>query len=528
MRVNKEQRTAYHHFRWFHWLHSVDPNCAIAKEALDDVLERYPKFQPTEHPDLTHWSTGPRSVGRQSPWSVEELLSRPAAEWADKLLSFEPKPTDFSGPDREGLGLAVENAANQNYEWGISLAKVLSELGKWDCYLWAALIRAWSKELTETNHREVLCLLSRTELYREHAHWIADALYALVRNEEIPYVLNLLREANVIATRLWEYIDSNEQLSENFPDWHNYAINHTGGKVADFWLGSLSLWRKQQDPKPDAFSDDYFDALSSIVHDESLAGRLGRSVLAGELSFLLEADEKWTKENMLPLFKQHYKQEDYQAVWDGFGDGFASPLVAELMKDAFLDAISHFESDLFDGYRRSNFIQAYTTMLVYYVDNPIENWIPRFFDNTTKEDRNHFANVIGLQHLNDLDVSKQREWWKRWLKRYWQNRLEGVPKQLTSGEVEQMLEWLQYLKGDVFPEAVDLAIQMQKVPLQSGFLFYKFNESDLWKRYPEAVAKLLVHLGDGNKELIDKLLTSDIPEYLKIKLKELCVTLGLE
>ena len=525
---NKEKRTASYHFRWFHWLHSVDSNCTFAKEALDDVLERYPKSQPIEHPDLRHWNTGPIWVGQQSPWSVEELLSRPAEEWADKLLSFEPKPTDFSGPDREGLGLAVENAANQKFEWGITLAKVLSELGKWDSDLWPALIRAWSKELTEAKHREVLRRLSRTELYQEHAHWIADALYALVRNEGMPYALNLLQEANGIAMRLWENIDSNEQPSENIPDWFDYAINHTGGKIADFWLGSLSLWRKQQNPKPDALCNEYFDALSSIAQDESLAGRLGRSVLAGELSFLLEADEKWTKENLLPLFKQHEKKEDYQAVWDGFQYVPLIPLVAELMEDALLEAVSHIQSDLFDGYRRSNFIQAYTTMLVYYVDNPIENWIPRFFDNATEEDRNHFAYVIGLQHLNDLDVSRQREWWERWLKRYWQNRLEGVPKQLTSGEVEQMLDWLQYFKGDVFPEAVDVAIRMKSVPIQGGFSFYKFNQSDLWQRYPEAIAKLLVYLGDGDRELIEKLLASDIPEYLKIKLKELRVTLGLE
>ena len=531
---DEEELAAYHHFRLLHWLHSADQGCPFAKEALDDVLKRYPDFKPHEHPDLLSWHR--MVIGSQSPWSTEELLSLPAEEWVSKLLSFqETDLSRFDGPDRRGLVRAVEDAANQNFEWSIALADELARLGEWDSDLWPPLFRSWSNELTEDEHRNVFCRLSRGELYQEHARLVADVLYALVRNGDVSYAPDFLSKANVVAMTLWEHLDRDES-AENSSDWHNQAIVHPGGVLAQFWLGSFSLWCKQQDTKPDALRGVYLNALSGIVKDKSLAGRLGRSVLAREISFLLTVDEKWTKKNLLPLFKAHDNVGDYQAIWDGFRYVSLSPSVAELMKDAFLEAVSDIKGDIFDGIRRAKFIEAYISMLVYFVDDPIKNWIPKFFDHSDGESRSHFASRIH-QLLRQMNEEKQQALWKRWLKRYWQNRLKGIPKPLNAGEIERMLNWLPYLKSDVFPEAVALAASMPKEPMQRGLSIHNINHSDLWRQYPEAVAKLLIHLDRCEspryawymgKELIDKLIESDIPECLKEKLKEICVTLGLE
>lgn len=531
---DEEELAAYHHFRLLHWLHRADQGCPFAKKALDDVLKRYPDFKPHEHPDLLSWHR--KVIGSQSPWSIKELLSLPAEEWVSKLLSFqETDLSRFDGPDRRGLVRAVEDAANQNFEWSIALADELARLGEWDSDLWPPLLRSWSNELTEDEHRNVFRRLSRGELYEEYARLVADVLYAFVRNGDASYAPDFLSKANEVAMTLWEHLDRDES-AENSSDWHNQAIVHPGGVLAQFWLGSFSLWRKHQDPKPDALRGVYLNALSGIVQDESLAGRLGRSVLAREISFLLAVDEKWTKENLLPLFKAHDNVGDYQAIWDGFRYVSLSPSVAELMKDAFLEAVSHIKGDIFDGIRRAKFIEAYISMLVYFVDDPIKDWIPKFFDHSDGESRSHFASRIH-QLLREMNEEKQQALWKRWLKRYWQNRLKGIPKPLNTGEIERMLNWLPYLESDVFPEAVVLAVRMPKESMQRGLSIHKINHSDLWRRYPEAVAKLLIHLGGcesppyawymGN-ELIDKLIESDIPESLKEKLKELCVTLGFE
>ena len=75
------ETTARQHFDWFHWLHESDPNCSLAKQALDAVLAKYPEFKPSQPPDLTH-----RSRLVKAPRPPEELLAKPAADWLDDLL----------------------------------------------------------------------------------------------------------------------------------------------------------------------------------------------------------------------------------------------------------------------------------------------------------------------------------------------------------------------------------------------------------------------------------------------------------
>ena len=113
------------------------------------MLERYPDFTPHEHPDLTHWSH--TQHGATSPWTVEELLSRPALEWLDQLLSF--TPDEFLGPDRHGLVFAVTEAARRDFDWGLALAGALAASEDWAADLWTALLRAWRE--AELDHRQL-------------------------------------------------------------------------------------------------------------------------------------------------------------------------------------------------------------------------------------------------------------------------------------------------------------------------------------------------------------------------------------
>ena len=146
-----------------------------------------------------------------------------------------------------------------------------------------------------------------------------------------------------------------------------------------------------------------------------------------------------------------------------------------------------------------------------------------------------FAFEVG-SHLSGMDTVRQQEWWNRWLKQYWENRLQGVPARLESSEVEPMLGWLPALTA-VFPEAVALAVQMPQVPLQHGDVICELSESDsIIRKHPEKVAKLLIYLGQCDSpgyvwntgtELLEKVFQSDLPKDLEQGLKELRVRKGL-
>jgi len=524
--TDKVRRTAYHHFNWLHWLHDAAPHCTLTKEALNDVWEQYPEFKPREYP-VKHWSElghdGPRS-----PWTAEELLRRPPAEWLPELLSFEPQ---VPGPDRDGL-VALKTAAKQNLDWGLGLARALAEKEEWDTDLWSGLIHAWAEMgLDEVGYRKVLKWLGRVELYPKHARVIADALFALVKDGGRPYVLDLLSEVNRIAVSLWRRLDRSEQSEEagNYPD---LAINRPAGVLAEFWLASLSLWRGNQSPVPQALSEQYRCALSEIVQDHTFPGRLGRAVLAMQFDFLLAADEEWTRENLLPLFDPDTGGEDFRAVWEGFLWSRLSPAVAELLAPAFLKAVERIESDL--AYCREQFMEYYTVMVGYYVHNPLDTWIPELFRHGSIEDRHRFASNVE-HHLRAMGETGQQEWWQRWLKPYWENRLQGVPAVLERVEVEHMLDWLPYL-GPVFAEAVDLAIRMPKIELHRSSLISRLKRGELARRCPEAVARLLIFLAEtgsppyiwyGAREIIDELLQLGLSSELEDGLNELIAKLGL-
>ena len=412
----------------------------------------------------------------------------------DELLSF--RQEKFTGPDRRGLVLAIREAAKQDFRWGLALASALAEKEEWDTDIWLEVLNAWSETgVNQNQYGEVLRLLDRTELYDKNALPVAIVLFVLLKNDSKPCPPNLLSRANKIAWTLWQNIGQEKILSEQL-DWATKAINHPAGFLAQFWLKSLSLWQKGQNPMPHTLDDEYSLPLSAIVQDKNIAGRLGRCVLAGYFSFLFDTDEKWTKENLLPLFEESADEEDYHAAWSGFLTWEPiSPSIAELLEPQFLDAVGRIKKDYPHGNLRKMFIKVYTAMLVYFAKNPINKWILRFFENANEEDKRNFAFQV-KRHLVDMDDdARQGELWQRWLKQYWKNRLNGIPSPLESEETNHMLAWLPHL-NKLFPEAVDLAIQMPYGSLERNSIVHKLNESDLWQHYPEAVAKLLIYLRD--------------------------------
>ena len=524
---------AYQHFTWFTWLRDSDPNCGLVQKRVEDILEQYPNFKPRTWADLNHYSSS-GSVEHRSPWNVDQLLSKPAKEWAEKLVTL-PDPAWFTeGPgDRVGLAQEVEKATTQDFEWGIELADTLAQSKSWDNDLWRPLMKAWARQEGTDQQGEVLKRLLQSELHRSHARTVAETLEALVKDQKIDYASGLLSQANQVATTLWDNLEGKEPETR-IRDWYSTAINHSAGILTQFWLLSISSWYNQQDPRPPKISEEYSGFLQKIVGDKSAAGRVGRSVIARELAFVLAVDQEWAVEYLVPLFESD-SEDDRQAVWEGFLYGRISPLMAETLENTFFRAMSEIE-ELFEPETspRESFVRALTTLVAYFVDEPLDLWIPTFFGKARVEDRCKFTwNICNiLRHLED---DRQRDLWDRWLHKYWENRLQGTPTPLDPPEAGEMLCWLPCLHS-LFPEAVNLAIQMPAVELELGSIMHSLSSAETWEHYPEATAKLLIYLADKNlpawqwygaRELIENLIKGHLPEHLEEKLKEVSAKLGL-
>lgn len=532
---NTEIATAYQHFSWFHWLHSADPTCTLVKQALESVLEHYPDFQPREHPDLTWWVGPVEQVTPRCPWSVEELLSRPVAEWLDEFLSFQPPDlSDFPGLDRHGLRRAVAEAADRKFTWGLDLADALMSGNEWENDLWTALLRTWSEaKLNDGQCQQVLRCLSHTELQMAHVRPIADFLCSIAESGHSQEVRESLMLAEQLANTLWDYLDRGAPGVVDHA-WLTRAINHPAGSLTQFWLHSLSLWRNRQAPVPHTLNGEYHAALSKIIQDESDVGKLGHAVLARATAFLLKADESWTKQHLLPLFENRADLSEYSAVWDGFLYGQVSIRAFEVMEKAFLEAASYMQTVLSQEELLDRFIETYTAAVCFFVEDPLSKWIPAFFEDPSEKGRRYFAFHIG-GHLRAANETQQQDYWERWLGSYWQNRLNGLPKPLEDQEIKSMLDWLPNL-GAVFPEAVDMAIRMPTTQTSDSLVIHYIAKSDLSQTHPEAVAKLLIYLGscgllsrfrEETKAIINTLLRSNLSSDLEQGLNELVATNGL-
>ena len=247
--------SAYRRFSWFHWLHDNDPDCSMVKEALDAVWAQHPEFVPQEHPDFTRWSW---SGTFTNSWNANALLATPAAEVLPYLLAYQPTDQQrFEGQDRWGMLGAVEEAARTNSSWGLDLADAMAGIEDWDSDLWHHVITAWATaELDQENVIRVLSHLSSGELHQQHTRQIARVLRELVQKADGTEKNGMPDKANSIAIDVRPYAaaDRVPEISSSiggvpqYVSWLEKSLGHASGQLALFWIRSIALWCKRQQP----------------------------------------------------------------------------------------------------------------------------------------------------------------------------------------------------------------------------------------------------------------------------------------
>ena len=536
---DRDLLTAHHKFDWFQWLNKAAPDCPLAKQAAETILISYPGLVPSEHPDMTIWTQTWQGSG--SPWTAEELLGKPAKEWLAALLEYQPTHP-FQSVNRDGLLVTVMGAAEKNFSWGLELANEMANLGRPDADLWPRLFRAWSTaDLGQDNIRQVLAHLSDDKLYRHHVRELTDVIYELVKKVTGPETLDLLAQANAIAKDLHHYAVkvSPPRMTQYIGgvaeevDWYTKTISHPSGRLAQFWIQSIALWRQQKNPPPSTPSAEYQDALAKIMADQEPSGKLARVILAAHISFLAYADEEWTRRNLMPLLD--YGHDEFDSAWDGITHPpNANSTAEEILKEPFLQAVEHIKERMAPE-ARGRFIARYTSMLTLFVSTPTDQWITKLIAGGDQETRRQFTREIG-HRLRFLNEPTQKEWWNTWLRGYWENRLTGIPAQLDPEEIEAMIYWTANLTA-VYPEAVELAVRMPAVPMRVGTLIHRSTDSNIPAKHPGALAKLLIRLREtdapnymwyGTRSIMDQLLQTPLDEETNKGLKEIVAKFALQ
>lgn len=520
-----EEWTARMQFDLLSWLKKANPDCPYAKRSLLPLVKRYPEWKVREHAEFTIWHGPFDWVTPKSPWDADELIAINPKEIIDDLLTFEGK--SFDGPDRYGLIAALKDACKNNIDWAFGLIQVLIDNSKWSNDLWPSIFNGILEgDMSEESYRKIITQVARSELYSNYSYYIACLLLYLVRNEGRTYAFSLMDNANIIALELWEKIDEKSYHNE-IRDWLEYAINDTAGTITEYWLHSLSLLVKNKENNEQDIPAYYKSLFEIIIKDPFVKGGLGRSLLVSQTVFLFSLDKKWVREFIIPLFS-HVDHDLFKQAWHGFlawGNLYSS--LAEELLPSFISAVMRLDFDLPDHTER--FIEFYSSLAIYFVENPIKKLIPEFLKNVSLNDKVRFASHIGYM-LRQINTETKIEIWSRWLRKYWEGRLNGIPVPLENQEVAEMLEWLPLLDNN-FPEAVSLAVK-KRVKIENAFFIEEFKDGDLIDKYQNEFAILLIYLCDCMESYFRMDLASlakrlnEIPLELKLQLDEALARIG--
>lgn len=520
-------------FNLVYWLYNRVPCCETALENKNKVVEIMPNFEPQEHADFNRYVSTFKVDEHPSPWTVEELLSKPIKESVHDILSHRSEEMIWFGISN--VNITISEAAIENIEWGIEFAEELvkrNEFMQEDEFiydLWDNIIFTWLKlTLSEEHYLNILEFINPKEMPARFNFGTSMLLCNIVKDNGLIESTNLLTLAGKTASNLWDSLEHDEvNGTPDSSEWLRKSINHPAGNIALFWLRVLSIQHKIQSPATNAIERLCRSALLKIVQDSTLNGILALSFVASQYSSFLQYIPHWTREYILPLFSCTNCDSKFYLAWDGFLIwGKLDSEIASDLESAFLKAIPKIASESY--YQQNRFLEYCIVMITYYAKDPFTDWIPKIVNGDINF-RHNFAQVVEEQ-LRNINDNQRKEWWNNWIKKYWIKRIRGIPKPLCAKEIQAMVDWLPYL-GDAFPDAVNLIKQSLPVVLEDVGIFYSLEDSTIPNSFPNELAQLLVSLGDCELEkfiwsgkgcdLIDKMVQANIDDNLKKKLENL-------
>lgn len=485
---NKEEYTSYEHLQWFTWLQTNCRDCEILKREIDFISDKFPDMTPPDHPDL-FFVSGIEDYTPQSPWSVKELISRNDDAWFHEIIGFESLNSKEYSPN--GLSWAISNAIKENKEWGYSFCNFFVKHIHIGSNLFPVILRAfqeWPEAAGDSN--QIISILSNETLQKKYPKELSEILLGAVQKGGVSYLSEITQKLNSIAELIWNSISvSCAPFSNSESDFYSAAINTTEGNLTAYWLSALYYQSKTE---TNAIFEKYKTILTKFCSSNDPRTIYTIPVICAELNYLFSLDENWCIDTIIPIFLGSNEQRKIHA-WHGFLHTSGPSLtVFAALSNIILTTIPKVHEIL--HVRIERFIELCVAMIFWYINDPNELWIPKLFGIFEEKERQVFAERIRyfLRNMNKDNLNSN---WDLWLRSYWQNRINGIPEDLTDLEIQSMLSWLPHL-DEKFADGVELAISMRRFNLNPSASFIQLD--DLPEKFPEATAKLLVYLLECN------------------------------
>lgn len=392
---------AYTVYNLLGWLAKIAPECNLAAKSFKAMQEAHPDFKPRSYPDLYSGSS-PVSVfaGGQSPISLKALIAKNPRKEIDLMLTYKGETSIATDTytDREDFLDVVDKAAAQDFSWSWQLVVALQEKEEWKTDLWESLFRGWQAgDLSETEWKQVLALLKEGVQLHAFSGPIADLLVKAINKEKNGLPFASLALAESLVDQLWDGFSKKDIAETETLDqeWLTKAINHPGGKLANFWLYALSKQRQEAGADWSGLPQEYLGRFTKIITNKSYAAQMGRVVLASQTHFLFGYASGWTRERIIPLFDWQKNERQAQQAWHGYV--FCGRLNEEFLADLLPLYEQTFSRLSREPERiREQFCVHLAVIAVYSPINPVEHgWLKKFISQADPKERVSWAGSVG-------------------------------------------------------------------------------------------------------------------------------------
>jgi hypothetical protein len=471
-------------------LRRIDPGCERLGEEILALQQRTPELSPradnSDSPSETEVSP------LEPSFTQEELIAAPLTQAIDYLS--DPLDGPKGSKRRAQMGV-FQDAVRGDADWGIRIADALVGRGVWEEDLWSTLVGGLNNPSLSTNQWEkILALLAgRPKIVSLASYETVVLLEQGVRSESHGIEDRLLSTAMTVAQHTWNDLEVRPGRSVPRADeWLSIAINDTAGMLMQFEVRVLTRLRTLAGDTWAGMAPELQSHFTSIIESQSWAGEMARIVLASQIQIFFYVDPLWTQSKIFKIFDWQSQERRAQQAWQGylFWGRWNNPFL-ELFLPYYVATIPRIETDL--GRTRDSFSEHLGGIAVFGSVPPLDNgWLWDFVRKAPDQDRAHWAFAVG-RDLDSVAEEQKPALWDRWMRQYWQARLDGPYPPLSPGEMAAMVIW-SFKMTAIFTEIVHLILR-SPAPVGSGTLLYSTMEtSEALDQFPSDAAALLAHL----------------------------------
>lgn len=487
-----EEQRAYQQYNVLAWIKRHVPDLETGLRAFEEIQARYPQFAERERPEqLLRVEAG--FLQPRPPMSVQALHEQIEAEPTEALatlLSYE-HTSPFSGDPtwNDALNL-LKNTIREHPDDGFAL---LDAAGSDHLSIVSGVISGWSGASVNTEMAEaILKRLMGLDLAA-----IADPLSRLLADagqaDAGPTEWHLFPAARQLAIELWPAISATPPDTE-VTEWLQRTVNHPAGRLAQFWLHVISAdWRLAGDQWT-GIPGEVRTQLETLLSADDPHSTLVEVVFASQVHFLAGADRRWCEAHVLPLL-DWANTTRARRTWDGYliWGRWTDQLLSAGLLDYYQAAAEHL-AELRGDLRRE--LASHLATVALFSQLELLTWMRRYTARAEVAQR-----VDWLEHITwllaDLPADAVERQWRRWMKTYWEDRLNSIPLPLTTDEASVMAAWAVYLT-DSIDEGVTLATA-RPAGLRMHSTTLRHITADRVHHAPAAFAKLVAHLLRGTQ-----------------------------